>query len=171
MCEALTRPNMRFVPIKTRIRVLLSELSIVLPLEAAVIRGQAHKHLEELPRCCNTVIGDAVSELIHLDARFHEYDKHIAHIVKEDEQSRQLMQLGGIGPTTFGTSVAPLAKATISTVVASSALGLGWCQVNTAQAAKMRQLRIPGRETRTCPGMLIMGAKAELSATKNKTNP
>ena len=72
MCEAFTHPNMRFVPIKTRIRGLLSELGMVLPLKAAVIRGHAHKHREDLPRCCSTVIGDAVSELTHLDARINE---------------------------------------------------------------------------------------------------
>ena len=129
---------MRCVPIKTRIRSLLSELGTVLPLKAAVSRGQAHKHREELPRCCSTVIGDAVSELTHLDARIHEYDKHIAHIAKEDEQSRQLMQLGGIGPTTIGTGVAPLAKATISTVVASSALGLGWLGARSVQLGRQK---------------------------------
>ncbi|PUE23015.1 hypothetical protein B9Z39_16210 [Limnohabitans sp. JirII-29] len=32
-----------------RIRGLLSELRIVLPLKAATVRRQAHKHLEDLP--------------------------------------------------------------------------------------------------------------------------
>ena len=41
-----------------RIRGLLSELGIVLPLKAATVRRQAHKHLEDLPGWCNTVVGD-----------------------------------------------------------------------------------------------------------------
>ena len=92
IAEAVTRPNMRFVPLKTieqqsrlfvhrarqgyveqrtalinRIRGLLSELGIVLPLKAATVRREAHKHLEDLPGWCNTVVGDALSELTHLD--------------------------------------------------------------------------------------------------------
>ena len=79
IAEAVTRPNMRFVPIKTidqqsqlfihrarqvyiehrtalinRVRGLLSELGIVLPLKAATIRREAHKVLEDLPGWCNT---------------------------------------------------------------------------------------------------------------------
>ena len=74
ICEAVTRPQMRFVPIKSieqqgqlmvhrarqgfveqrtatlnRIRGLLSELGIVLPLKAATVRREAVHHLEELP--------------------------------------------------------------------------------------------------------------------------
>ena len=162
---------MRFVPIKTRIRVLLSELGIVLPLEAAVIRGQEHKHLEELPRCCNTVIGDAVSELTHLDARFHEYDKHIAHIVKEDEQSRQLMQLGGIGPTTIVTIEATVGKGHDFNCGRQFC---AWLKLVPSQYSSSLK-NAAGAHTRAgdsyLPILLIMGAKAELSATKNKTNP
>ena len=71
ICEAVTRPNMRFEPVKSieqqsrlyvhrarqgdveqrtavinRIRGLLSELGIVLPLNATTVRREAHKHLE-----------------------------------------------------------------------------------------------------------------------------
>jgi len=91
ICEAVTRPNMRFVPIKTldqqgqlmvhrarqgfveqrtatlnRIRGLLSEFGIVLPLKADVVRRQAVQHLEELPGWANTVVGDLLSEISHL---------------------------------------------------------------------------------------------------------
>jgi transposase len=87
ICEAVTRPHMRFVPVKSisqqsqlfvhrarqgyvqqrtalinRIRGLLSELGIVLPLKAATVRREAHKHLEDLPGWCNTVVGDMLSE-------------------------------------------------------------------------------------------------------------
>ena len=88
MCEAAQRPNMRFVPIKSleqqsqlsvhrvrqgfieqrtatinRIRGLLSEFGIVLPLKASTVRSQAMACLEDLPGWSNTVIGDLLSEL------------------------------------------------------------------------------------------------------------
>lgn len=75
ICEAVTRPNMRFVPVKSaeqqgqllvhrarqgfveqrtatlnRIRGLLSELGIVLPLKAAVVRRDAIARLEDFHR-------------------------------------------------------------------------------------------------------------------------
>lgn len=89
-----------------RIRGLLSELGIVLPLKAATVRREAHQHLEDLPAWCNTVVGDALSELTHLDKRIRQYDQYIAQAAREDLQSRQLMQLAGIGPTTASAIVA-----------------------------------------------------------------
>ncbi len=74
------------------------------------MRREVHQHLEGLPGWCNTVVGDALSELTHLDERVGQYDKHIAQIAKEDEQSRQLMQLAGVGPTTASAIVATVGK-------------------------------------------------------------
>lgn len=42
------------------IRGLLSELGIVLPLKAATVRREAHKHLEALPGWGNTVVDDMI---------------------------------------------------------------------------------------------------------------
>ena len=108
ICEAVTRPQMRFVPIKTidqqgqlmvhrarqgfvqqrtatlnRIRGLLSELGIVLPLKAATVRREALARLEDLPGWANTVIGDLLSEVTRLDERITEYDHHIAIMAVE----------------------------------------------------------------------------------------
>jgi transposase len=90
ICEAVQRPSMRFVPVKSidqqarlmvhrarqgyveartatinRLRGLLSELGIVLPLKAATVRREAGACLEELPGWANTVVGDLLSELHH----------------------------------------------------------------------------------------------------------
>lgn len=109
ICEAVQRPNMRFVPMKSvqkqsqlsvhrvrqgfiqqrtaalnRIRGLLSEFGIVLPLRAAIVRSQARACLEDLPGWSNTVIGDLRSEVARLDERTELYDQHIAQIARED---------------------------------------------------------------------------------------
>ena len=52
-----------------RIRGLLSEFGIVLPQKAEIVRRQAATHLEDLPGYANTVIGDLLSEVHHLDER------------------------------------------------------------------------------------------------------
>ena len=84
ICEAAQRPNMRFVPIKSleqqsqlsvhrvrqgfieqrtatinRIRGVLSEFGIVLPLKASTVRRHAAACLEGLPGWSNTVVGSA----------------------------------------------------------------------------------------------------------------
>jgi transposase len=80
ICEAVTRPSMRFVPPKSlqqqselmvdrarqgfvaqrtatinRVRGLLSEFGVVLPLKAASVRREALHQLEALPGWANTV--------------------------------------------------------------------------------------------------------------------
>ncbi len=125
ICEAVTRPQMRFVPIKTveqqgqlmvhrarqgfiqqrtatinRIRGLLSEVGIVLPLKAATVRREACRHLESLPGWANTVVADLLTELERLDARIAQYDRHIQQMARHNPHVQRLMQLPGVGETT-----------------------------------------------------------------------
>jgi len=92
ICEAVQRPNMRFVPIKTalaqsrlaihtvrqgwvaartavinRLRGLLSEFGIVMPLKAKTVRTRAADHLDELPGWMQTACHDLLAELRRLD--------------------------------------------------------------------------------------------------------
>ena len=87
ICEAVAGPNMRFVPIKTeeqhgqlfihrarqayvaervaiinRIRGLLSEVGVVMPLSANTVRKQTARHLEGLPLRCQRVINDLLED-------------------------------------------------------------------------------------------------------------
>ena len=102
ICEAVARPQMRFVPVKSvaqqaelslhrarqgyveqrtalinRMRGLLAEFGIVLAQKAETVRREVVLPLEDLPGHLNTVMADAVTDLERLDARIHEYDKHI----------------------------------------------------------------------------------------------
>ena len=52
-----------------RIRGLLAEFGIVLPLKADTVRRAGRSHLEDLPGWANTVIGDLLSEVHRLDER------------------------------------------------------------------------------------------------------
>ena len=195
ICEAVTRPNMRFVPVKSieqqshlfvhrarqgyveqrtaqinRIRGLLSELGIVLPLKAATIRREAHKHLEDLPGWCNTVVGDALSELTRLDERITEYDKYIAQAAKDDERARQLMRLGGVGPTTASAIVATVGKGHDFTCGRQFCAWLGLVPGQYSSGGKQRLGRITKAGDPYLRTLLIMGGRSVLSAAKNKTD-
>ena len=116
ICEAVQRPNMRFVPIKNlaqqgqlgihrvrqgfieqrtatinRIRGLVAEFGIVLSLKASTVRREAAGCLEDLPGWANTAAVDLLNELHHLDERIGQYDKHIAQMAREDSRAQQLM--------------------------------------------------------------------------------
>ena len=196
ICEAVTRPSMRFVPVKSieqqsrlfvhrarqgyveqrtalinRIRGLLSELGIVLPLKAATVRREAHQHLEDLPGWCNTVVGDALSELTHLDVRIKQYDQYIEQIAKEDAQARQLMQLSGIGSTTASAIVATVGKGHDFSCGRQFCAWLGLVPGQYSSGGKQRLGRITKAGDPYLRTLLIMGGKAVLSAAKSKTDP
>ncbi len=118
ICEAVTRPAMRFDPIKeehqqiilclhrtrqgfveertalyNRLRGLIAEFGIVLPQKIACLRREIGAHLEDLPGYANQCIGDLLFHADQLEARMAEYDKAIAHAAREDARSKRLMQL------------------------------------------------------------------------------
>jgi transposase len=154
-----------------RIRGLLSELGIVLPLKAATVRREAHKHLEDLPGWCNTVVGDALSELTHLDTRIKQYDQYIEMSAKEDVHARQLMTLSGIGPTTASAIVATVGKGHDFTCGRQFCAWLGLVPGQYSSGGKQRLGRITKAGDPYLRTLLIMGGKAVLSAAKNKTDP
>lgn len=195
IAEAVTRPNMRFVPIKTidqqsqlfihrarqgyiehrtalinRVRGLLSELGIVLPLKAATIRREAHKVLEDLPGWCNTVVGDMLSELTRMDERIKEYDHHVALIARQSEQAKHLMKLAGVGPTTASALVATIGRGHDFTSGRQLCAWLGLVPGQYSSGGKQRLGRITKAGDPYLRTLLILGARSVLTAAKDKTD-
>jgi transposase len=154
-----------------RIRGLLSELGIVLPLKAATVRREAHKHLEDLPGWCNTVVGDMLSELTHLDARIKQYDQHIEQATKQDSQAQQLMCLGGIGSITASAIVATVGKGHDFSCGRQFCAWLGLVPEQYSSGGKQRLGRITKAGDPYLRTLLIMGGKAVLAAAKSKSDP
>jgi transposase len=195
ICEAMQRPAMRFVPVKTidqqarlmvhrarqgyveartatinRLRGLVSELGHVLPLKAATVRRQAGALLEELPGWANTVIGDLLSELHRLDERIVQYDRHIAAIAREDERARQLMRLSGVGPTTATAVLAMIGNGHEFRCGRQFAAWLGLTPGQYSSGGKTRLGRITKAGDGYLRALLILGARAVLAAAKSKTD-
>ena len=133
ICEAVTRPQRLFVPIKdehqqatltlhrtrqgfveertalyNRLRGLIAEFGIVLPQKVERLRAEIGAHLEDLPGWSNRCVGDMLAHADRLEERIHEYDKAIAQIARDDARSKRLMQLPGIGPTTASALLASI---------------------------------------------------------------
>ena len=195
ICEAVQRPNMRFVPVKTeaqqaqlcvhrarqafveartatlnRIRGLLSEFGIVLPLKAATVRREAALRLEDLPGLSNLVIGDLLSEVHRLDERVAQYDRHIAQMAREDERARRLMRLAGVGETTATALVSMIGNGHEFKCGRQLAAWLGLVPGQYSSGGKARLGRITKAGDPYLRSLLVMGAKALLNAAKLKTD-
>ena len=193
ICEAVQRPNMHFVPVKSedeqarlcvhrvrqgfveqrtatinRLRGLLSEFGIVLPQKAAIVRREAAAHLEDLPGWANTAVGDLLSEVHRLDERIAEYDQHVSHMAANDERSRRLMQLQGVGCTTASALVSTIGDAHDFKNGRQLAAWLGLVPAQYSSGGKARLGSITKAGDRYLRTLLVLGAKSVLAAAKSK---
>jgi len=127
ICEAVTRPTMRFVPIKAleqqdlqslhrarrlvvaqrtaqanQIRGLLLEYGLVLPQGIRALRHHLPTLLEEadngLTPAGRELLSLLYEELVHLDHRLVQFDQRIERQVQQDARCRRLLTIPGIGP-------------------------------------------------------------------------
>jgi len=139
ICEAASRPTMRFVPIKSasqqgmlcvhrlreglkeertacinRIRGLLAEFGVVVPQSPKVLREGLREIIEdadnELSGLARLVIERAQTQWRELDEHLQWCDEHIAGHLKADEQAQAAMQLSGVGPVTASAVVATVGE-------------------------------------------------------------
>jgi transposase len=194
-CEAVGRANMRFVPVKSveqqsrlmvhrarqgfvtartatinRIRGLLAEFGVVLPLKAEVVRRQAAAELENLPGYANLVIGDLLSEVHHLDERIKQYDVHIRAMARQCTAAQQLMRLMGVGEVTATAIVASVGNASEFHSARQFAAWLGLVPGQYSSGGKTRLGGITKAGDAYLRGLLVIGARAVLNAAKSKTD-
>jgi transposase len=195
ICEAVQRPHMRFVPVKSaeqqgrlmvhrarqgfvesrtatlnRIRGLLSEVGIVLPLKAATVRSRAAAMLEDLPGWVNTVIGDLLSEVHRLDERIAQYDRHIALMARQDDRAGQLMRLCGVGQTTATALIAMIGNGHDFHNGRQLSAWLGLVPGQYSSGGKTRLGRITKSGDAYLRSLLVTGARAVLNAAKGKSD-
>jgi len=140
ICEAVTRPNMRFVPVKTvemqavlalhrarqgfvwsrtaqanQIRGLLAEFGIVMPKGIGHIAKRLPEILEDgengLPGTMRQLIARLGEQLKELDRQVGELEGQIKLWHRENEHSRKLEEIAGIGPITASAFVASVGDA------------------------------------------------------------
>ncbi|MEO5364740.1 MAG: IS110 family transposase, partial [Magnetococcus sp. DMHC-8] len=137
ICEAVQRPNMRFVAVKSvdqqeilawhrarslavgqrtaeinQIRGLLMEFGVVLPTGARHVRERLPAILDdegqELAAGVRQLLRELFEALQQLDARILEYDRQIAAKSRQTERCRLLMTIPGIGVLTASALVASI---------------------------------------------------------------
>jgi transposase len=193
ICEAVTRPNMRFVPIKeehqqitlclhrtrqgfsdertatyNRLRGLIAEFGIVLPQKVANLRRCIGAHLEDLPGYANRCIGDLLAHADRLDAQIAEYDKAIAQTAREDARSKRLMQLPGIGPVGASALLASIGNGHDFKNGRQVAAWMGLTPGQYSSGGKARLGRITKAGDHYLRTLLVLGARSVLNTLGDK---
>lgn len=195
ICEAVGRPNMRFVPVKSeeqqallalhrtrqgfitertavinRIRALLTEFGVSLPQRPEVVRRQAMGHAEALPALARRMLEDLRAHLTLLDERILGYDRELEEQAKHSEPCRRLMQIRGIGPLTAQAIVATVGNARDFENGRQFAAWLGLTPRQHSSGGKNRLGHITKRGDAYLRGLLVQGARAALHTAMRHTD-
>lgn len=193
ICEAVSRPSMRFVPIKTiaqqdiqclhrirsnliqertalvnQIRGLLAEYGIVVPQGIAKIRKDLPIILadseNELTPLIREVFSDLKTYFQEKDERIQAFDKKILDVCRENEVCQRLIQVKGVGPITATALVAAVGDAKVFRNGRHMAAWLGLVPRQASSGNKQVLLGISKRGDRYLRALLIHGARSVVTA-------
>lgn len=187
ICEAVQRPNMRFVPVKSieqqallclhrvrhgfveertatinRIRGLLAEFGVILAHDARQVRQGATAAAEALPVLARRCVEDLREHLRVLDERISEYDKELEHQARSNEAVVRLMGIAGVDPLTASATVASVGPAHEFANGRQFAAWLGLTPRQWSTGGKSRLGHITKRGDPYLRNLLVMGARAVL---------
>lgn len=200
ICEAVSRPNMRFVPIKNveqqailsvhrarqgfvktrtaqgnQIRGLLSEFGIVIPQGIHSIAKRIPDILEDaengLPGIMRHLLKRLNDRLRELDHQVEELELQIKLWHKENEASQKLEAIPGIGPITASAIVATVGNATEFKNGRQLAAWLGLVPKQNSSGGKQVLLGISKRGDTYLRTLLIHGARAVIRVVEKKDLP
>lgn len=193
ICEAITRPHMRFVPIKdqqqqsiltmhrirqgfieertasyNRLRGLIAEFGIVLPQKISCLRPGIGKHLDQLPILIQSCVTDLLTHADTLSTQIDAYDKRIQNAAKQDAHSKQLMQLPGIGPTIASALVASIGSGHDFKNGRQLAAWLGLVPGQYSSGGKARLGKITKAGDSYLRSLLVLGARSVMNSRQGK---
>jgi transposase len=196
ICEAVSRPQMRFIPIKTpeqqavlclhrvrqgfieertatinRLRGLLAEFGFVLPQSSAAVRHGLAGLLEQLPPHAARALGDLREHLRALDARVRHYERSIEAHAKESREAQLALQRQGIGPITASAIVASVGDAREFKNGRQFSAWLGLVPRQHSTGGKQRLGHITARGDPYLRTLLVMGARSVLQRAPRQTDP
>ena len=200
ICEAVARPTMRFVAIKTieqqdiqavhrirselvhqrtakvnQIRGLLGEYGLVVGQRIDVLRKALPLILEDaengLTVDFRTLLEGLQQDLITLDDRVDEMDKKIKLLAGSNEDAKRLQQIPGIGPITATALICAIGDGKQFKRGRDLAAWLGLTPKQHSSGGKDRLLGISKRGDAYLRTLLIHGARAVLKVVGNKEDP
>ena len=197
ICEAMSRPNMRFVAVKSveqqdiqathriraelkdqrnakanQIRGLVAEYGLVAPLTLRALRVAIPCWLEDaengLSDDFRALLHGVQLDLVALDERVLELDREIERLANSNEVTRRLQQLRGVGPMVATALVATVGTAEQYHKGRQMAASLGLTPRQYSSGDKHRLFGITKRGDVYLRTLLIHGARAVVSQAKHK---
>ncbi len=199
ICEAVGRPSMRFVPVKTlaqqdiqmlhrvrsrlikertamvnQIRGLMSEYGIVMPQSVATVRKELPFILEDvengLTAPARASFADLLGELRMLDQRTARQDAKIKQIYAHHPLCQRLAKIPGIGPLTATALVAAVGNGKTFKNGRQMAAWLGLVPRQRASGGKQRLGGISKRGDKYLRMLLIHGARSSVYYADRKAD-
>ena len=197
ICEAMSRPGMRFVTVKSvaqqdtqamhriretlvgqrtakanQIRGLVGEYGIVAPVGIQQLRQALPRWLEEaengLTDEFRALLADLAVDLRTLDERIVSLDERIAQCVKNDPAAQRLLALRGVGPLTASALAGALGDGKAFSKGREFAASLGLAPRQHSSGGKDRLLGISKRGDGYLRKLLVHGARAVLRHVGNR---
>lgn len=199
ICEAVSRPKMRFVAVKSveqqavlavhrmrlgvveertalanRVRGLLAEYGVVTGTGLDRLRRALPEILEDganaIPGIAKEVFADAEQELRHLDERIAIYDRRIVALARSSEPAQRLMKVEGIGPVTATALVAGVGNAKVFANGRQFAAWLGLTPRQHSTGGKRRLGAMTKHGDVYLRTLLIHGARAVLRVSSKHSD-
>ena len=197
ICEALGRPSMRFVAVKSveqqdiqavhriraelvkqrtakanQIRGLVAEYGLVAPKEIAHLRRALPIWLEDaengLSDQFRRLLAGLGGDLRGLDERMAELDREIALIAQGDSVAKRLQQLRGVGPIIATALVAAVGNGEQFANGRQMSAAFGLTPRQHSSGGKERRLGISKRGDSYLRSLLIHGARSVIQTAKGK---
>ncbi len=200
ICEAVTRPSMRFVPLKGKeqqgvlmlhrtrdllirqrtalvnaLRGHLSEFGVVVAkgIEnvAKLTAIVEDKDANDLPGSVVTALAAIIDQLRDLKARIDRLHKEIVRWHRKNPESRRLATIPGIGPITASALSATITDPTQFKSGRQLAAWLGLVPRQNSSGGKERLGRISKQGDRYLRRLLVIGATSMLGVVKKQRTP
>jgi transposase len=197
ICEAMSRPGMRYVPVKTieqqdiqalhrvraelisqrtakanQIRGLVSEYGLVASVRISQLRAAIPEWLEDADNVLSDLFRHLLSglwgDLKALDHRVLELDRDIARVARQHPLAKRLQQLRGVGPIVSTALVAAVGDGRQFKNGRQMAASLGLTPRQHSSGQRERLLGISKRGNSYLRTQLIHGARAMILAAKGK---
>ncbi len=197
ICEAMSRPGMRFVAVKSveqqdiqaahrireelvgqrtaksnQIRGLVGEYGLVTPAGIRQLRQALPRWLEDaengLTDDFRALLADLADDLRHLDDRIADLDERIEASVKNDPVARRLLDLRGVGPLTASALAGALGDGTAFSKGRDFAASVGLTPRQHSTGGKDRLLGISKRGDSYLRKLLVHGARSVIRHAKDR---
>ncbi|MGB5470391.1 MAG: IS110 family transposase [Woeseiaceae bacterium] len=200
VCEAMSRPHMRFVTVKSieqqdiqathrvrtelkdhrnakanQIRGLVAEYGLVAPQTLLALRRAIPEWLEDaengLTDYFRSLLHGLWDDLLTLEDRLKELDNEIEQLARSNEVAKRLQQLRGVGPIAATALVATVGDGAQYSKGRQMAAALGLTPRQNSSGDKHRLFGISKRGDVYLRTQMIHGARAVVLQAKHRDDP